>query len=74
MKYLGDAHFPVPHFTEKRCFNRTGYVSCLFLCIVNHVMQTNFSECKVSWCREAPQSGCSLLHSAVQSHFGKAML
>lgn len=39
-----------------------------------HVIQTSFSECKASWHREAAQSGCSLLHSAAQSLFGKARL
>lgn len=60
----------MPHITGKRYFNKTAMSAACFS-LINHVIQTHFSECKASWCRKAAQSGCSYLQSAAQSHFGK---
>lgn len=50
---------------------KTSLSAAPFSLIMCHVIQTHFSECKGSWCREAAQRGSCFLHSAAQSHLGK---
>lgn len=51
-------------------FNKTAILAAHFS-LISHLIQTHFSECKASCCRETAQRGWCFLHCAAQIHLGK---